>query len=63
MGKMDCSVADYVEMATTGFIKTVDEYVDSLFIDENVIVHCKDNDMDYKKQEVGELVTFIESRL
>ena len=63
MKKMYCSVAEYVDEATTGCVKTVDEYVDNLFIDENVIVHCKDNDMDYKKQEVGELVAFIESRL
>ena len=50
-------------MATTGCVKTVEEFVDNSFIDENVIVHCKDNDKDYKKQEAGKLVAFIESKV
>lgn len=57
-----CSIADYVELATTGCVKTVDEYVESLFIDDETIVHCSDNGEDYHKCESGLLVAFIKAR-
>lgn len=62
MNKVNCSISEYVEMATTGCIKTVEEYVDSLFLDDDTIVHCIDNGEDYHKCESGLLVAFIQAR-
>lgn len=62
MKTVKCSIADYVEMATTGCVKTVDEYVKSFFIDNETIVHCLDNEEDYHKGEIGPLIAFIKAR-
>ena len=62
MTKMNCSISAYVEMATTGCVKTVEEYVESLFLDDETIVHCEDNGEDYHKCDAGLLVAFIKAR-
>lgn len=62
MKKVNCSIADYVEMATTGCVKAAEEYVETLFVDDETIVHCSDNEEDYHKCDLGLLVAFIKAR-
>lgn len=62
MAKIDCSISDYVDMATTGCIKTVEEYVESLFLDNKTIVHCLNNGKDYPKCDSGSLIAFIKAK-
>lgn len=62
MNIVNCSISEYVEMATTGCIKTEEEYVENLFQDEETIVHCIDNGEDYHKCESGLLVDFLHAR-
>lgn len=63
MKRVECSISQYVEMTTMGFIKTVEEFVESLFLDNDTVVHCIDNDEDYHKCESGLLVAFIKARI
>ncbi len=63
MKKVECSVAEYEEVFTCGYRPSVETYVNDLFLDEDKIVHCKDNDQNYTKQDAQELVAYIESRI
>lgn len=56
------SLSQYVEDIVNGPWLTTESYVHSLFIDEQTIVHCTDNNIDYSYQEASSLVEFIKSK-
>ena len=56
------SIKDYVEIATMGYTRSIEDYVrNDLFVNEQTIVHCIDNNSDYTFQEIPDLIHFIES--
>lgn len=48
---IEFSIMDYVEMATKGFTSSVEEFVDNLFVNDQVIVYCTDNNVNYPFQQ------------
>ena len=59
--RIEFSIKEYVEMATTGYPSSIEESIKALFIDKQTIVHCTDNNINYSFQEILDLIDFIKS--
>ena len=59
---MEISIAQIIEMCETSAM-SIRDIVWSFFLDDKTIVHCIDNNTDYRSTEVDSLIKYVENRI
>lgn len=53
------NVIEYVDSVSIGYTSSVEQFVANLYEDDNTIVHCMNNGVDYPKSEMSSLIDYV----
>ena len=59
MNKIDISIGEVVEVVTTSPL-SVRQFIENLYVNNETIVHCVNNDVDYPTSKKDSLIAYME---
>lgn len=60
---IDISIEQIVEMITMGFMYSIESAVMSFYINDDIVLHCVNNNDDYPKCKASELIKYMEDQI